>query len=64
MCGYHGVFKYRQGESIELMKKYSKYMLTFAFPHMGQEYKAPDQIKLTYHAMIDNGADVYLDHPH
>lgn len=49
------------------MKKYSKYMPVFAFPHMGEEYKpAPDQLKVTtYRAMIDNGADVVFgDHPH
>lgn len=67
MCGYHGVFQVPPAEGIELMQKYSKYMLTFAFPHMGLEYKpAPDQLKIdTYHSMIDNGADmVFGDHPH
>lgn len=67
MCGYHGVFQIPPAAGIELMQKYSKYMLTFAFPHMGLEYKpAPDQLKInTYHSMIDNGADVVFgDHPH
>lgn len=67
MCGYHGVFRVPPAESVELMQRYSKYMLTFAFPHSGLEYKSsPDQIKIDlYRSMIDSGADVVFgDHAH
>ncbi len=67
MCGYHGVFRIPPAASLAIMQKYSPYMPVFAFPHMGLEYKpAPDSLRIrTYHAMIDNGADVVFgDHPH
>lgn len=67
MCGYHGVFKIPSEASLAEMEKYSEVMPVIAMPHMGVEYQpAPDSLKTaTYHAMIDNGADVVIgDHPH
>lgn len=67
LCGYHGVFQVPPTESVEVIKKYSKYMPVIAMPHMGAEYQpAPDQIKTEfYHSLIDAGADMVLgDHPH
>lgn len=67
MCGYHGVFKIPPEAALAEMEKYSEVMPVIAMPHMGVEYTpAPDALKTaTYHAMIDNGADMVIgDHPH
>lgn len=67
MCGYHGVFRIPDDESVLEMKKYSPYMPVIAMPHMGAEYKStPDELKTNfYRKLIDNGADMVIgDHPH
>ena len=67
MCGYHGVFKIPTATSYAVMQQYKEYMPVIAMTHMGSEYKATaDPIRTaSYHAMIDNGADMVLgDHPH
>ncbi len=66
-CGYHGVFRIPPQESVDEIKKFANLMPTFAFPHMGAEYKpAPDEIKTSLHrSLIDAGADAVIgDHPH
>lgn len=66
-CGYDGVFKTPNAQSMAVMQRYSKLMPVLAWPHSGTEYQpAPDQIKTSfYHALIDNGADAVIgDHPH
>lgn len=67
MCGYHAVFRLPTEDSVDVMKKYSKYMPVIALPHMGAEYKpAADELKISfYRSLIDGGADMVLgDHPH
>lgn len=67
LCGYHGVFRIPQPESLSVMKRYAALMPVIAMPHSGAEYKPePDQLKTDlYRAMIDNGADMVIgDHPH
>lgn len=66
-CGYHGVFKTPDADSLAVMKRYADYMPVIAMPHSGAEYKAePDEIKTSwYRGLIDNGASVVIgDHPH
>ncbi len=67
MCGYHGVFRVPQADSLAVMQQYSKYMPVIVYPHMGTEYKSTvDSLRRgLYHSMIDNGADiVFGNHPH
>ncbi len=66
-CGYDGVFRTPNEQSIAVIAKYASLFGVVAMPHSGAEYKAgPDAIKTTfYRALIDNGADVVLGgHPH
>ena len=67
LCGYHGVFKIPSASAYAVMQQYKEHMPIIAMTHMGSEYKATaDGIRTaSYHAMIDNGADMVLgDHPH
>ena len=67
LCGYHGVFRIPDQNSVDEIGKFAKYMPVFAMPHMGAEYKSsPDQIKTDFHrSLVDAGADAVIgDHPH
>lgn len=67
LCGYNGVFKIPPAASLQEIAKFAAYMPVIVLPHMGVEYQpAPDKLKTaTYHAMIDQGADMVLGgHPH
>lgn len=67
LCGYHGVFRIPDQNSVAEISKFAKYMPVIALPHMGAEYKStPDQIKTDFHrSLIDAGADAVIgDHPH
>jgi len=68
LCGYDyvGNVQPRQAE-YDVMKQYAKVMPVIAMPHMGVEYRpTAEEAKITtYHALIDNGADVVIGaHPH
>lgn len=67
ICAYHGVAKVPSAAAIARIQQYRDYMPVIAMTHMGTEYVASaDPVRTaTYHAMIDNGADMVLgDHPH
>lgn len=66
-CGYDGVFRTPNEQSIAATAKYASLFGVIVMPHSGAEYKAePDAIKTTfYRTLINNGADVVLGgHPH
>jgi len=66
-CGFHGVYKLPTEKELEIIKKYSKYFITFIMPHQGEEYKFTSNTyqKKIYRQMIDNGADAVIgSHPH
>jgi Bacterial capsule synthesis protein PGA_cap len=62
MCGYHNVFALPTQEQVDVIKKYSKYLPTFVYPHQGKEYQFnADELQQSYaHQYIDNGADAVL----
>jgi poly-gamma-glutamate synthesis protein (capsule biosynthesis protein) len=67
MCGYHGLASVPSPASVGQMTEYSKFMPTFAYPHMGAEYVgSPDLVRTAlYRSMVDAGADsVFAGHPH
>jgi Bacterial capsule synthesis protein PGA_cap len=67
MCGFHNVFGLPTQEKIDVIKKYSKYLPTFVYPHQGKEYQfQADELQASMaHQYIDNGADaVFGTHVH
>lgn len=67
MCGYHGLATVPSPASVGQMTKYSEFIPTFAYPHMGAEYvDAPDSVRTAlFRSMVDAGADsVFAGHPH
>lgn len=66
-CGFNGVYKLPTETELEIVKKYSKYFITFVMPHQGEEYKMTSNTyqKKIYKKIIDNGADaIFGSHPH
>ncbi len=66
-CGFNGVYKLPTEKELEIVKRYSKYFITFVMPHQGVEYefKSNTYQKKIYRQIIDNGADVVFgSHPH
>jgi Bacterial capsule synthesis protein PGA_cap len=62
MCGFHNVFGLPSQDKIDVIKKYSKYLPTFVYPHQGKEYQfqADELQESMAHQYIDNGADAVL----
>ena len=62
MCGFHNVFALPTEEQVSVIKKYSKYLPTFVYPHQGKEYQLQaDELQQSFaRQYIDNGADAVL----
>jgi hypothetical protein len=62
VCGFHNVFALPTQEQVDVIKKFSKYLPTFVYPHQGKEYQfVADELQQSYaHQYIDNGADAVI----